>query len=364
MRQQELNPAKLPLLFKKELELCKVKPGNLVVMVTDLTTRQDYVQAAFAAGQDLGAKIFELRIPTPFAAGMIASYGGGDTLLNLPSAIQAIEAADLVLVFHISLGSTWMQQARKKGVRILIIMDGPDELERLMSPAGLKEAVIYTRDLFRRSKELRVTSEAGTDFRASLGKLNTVCQYGYADEPGVVDTWGAAHVSSWPDPGSSEGTIVLQPGDSWILPYVRYIEQRVVLTIEKGAVRKVDGDGVDARLFTEFSDAFKKNPADIEPYCVSHLGWGMHPNSMFNQIAIYGNDLERIASDGRTWPGVFLFSTGPDDQGGGKNSTPCHIDLPMLGCTCALDGRTVIDRGVIVDERMLVKSKYERQIAA
>jgi 2,5-dihydroxypyridine 5,6-dioxygenase len=364
MRTQELNPAKLPLMFRKELELCKIEPGNLIVLVTDLKTRQDYVQAAFAAAEDLGAKIFEIKIGTPFAAGLIASHGGGDTLLNLPSALQAIDAANLVIVFHISLGSAWMQRARKKGVRFLIVMDGPDELERLMSPPGLKEAVIYTRDLFRRSKELQVTSDAGTDFRCRLGELNTLCQYGYADEPGVVDTWGGAHVSSWPNPGSSEGTIVLQAGDCWILPYVRYVEEPVVLTIEKGIIRKVEGSGVDAKLIAQFCDGFKRRAEDTDPYAVSHLGWGMHPNAIYNQLAIHGNELERIASHGRAWPGVFLFSTGPDDQGGGKNSTAAHIDVPMFGCTAKLDGRTVIERGTIVDEKMLVRPTYERPIAA
>lgn len=364
MRAQEVNPAKLPLLFRKELELCKIKPGNFVVLLSDLTTRRDYIEAAFAAAEDLGARIVEIKIPTPFSVGMIASFGGAETIEQIPSTVQAIEAADLVIVFHISLGAPYMQRARKKGVRFLMIIDAPDELDRLLSPPGLKEALIYTRDLVRNSKELHVSSDAGTNFRAGLGELNTVCQYGYADEPGVVDTWGGAHISAWPNPGSSEGTIVLAPGDCWILPYVRYIEAPVVLTIEKGAIRKVEGSGTDGRLLTQFCDGFKRHPNDWTPYGVSHLGWGLHPHAIYNHVAVHGNMLDRIHSHTRAWPGVFLFSTGPDDQGGGKNSTPAHTDFPMFGCTVKLDGKTVIDRGEVVDKKMIVQPKYEYRIVA
>ena len=36
----------------------------------------------------------------------------------------------------------------------------------------------------------------------------------------------------------------------------------------------------------------------------------------------------------------------------------------MFGCTVKLDGKTVIDRGTVVDENMIVESQYEQQIVA
>jgi 2,5-dihydroxypyridine 5,6-dioxygenase len=83
---------------------------------SDLTTRADYVQAAFAAAEQLGAKIFEIKIATPFNPNMIASQGGGDTVSLPPGAIQAIHSADLVLVFHVASGRVlpgWSKRARK-----------------------------------------------------------------------------------------------------------------------------------------------------------------------------------------------------------------------------------------------------------
>lgn len=364
MSEEAVGASELPFLFKEELELCKISAGDQIVLITDLTTRSDYVEAAFAAARAIGARIFEIKIAEPFNPNMIASQGGGDTLSSLPGAVEAIHSADLVLVFHVALGSPWMQQARAKGVRFLLVIDGPDELKRLMSPDGLKEAVMYSRDLVSASKQMRITSDAGTDLIAHLGDLNTVVQYGYADEPGHVDTWGGAHFSTWPNPNSCEGTVVLSPGDCWILPYVRYFESEVRLEIEQGHIRNIIGKGTDARIMETFLEGHKETPDDLRPYAVSHLGWGLNPNSCLDQITVHGNDVHRIASHTRAWPGVFLFSTGPDDQGGGANNTPAHLDLPMFNCSVSFDGKQVIDKGKIIDPKMIVKQTYAKRLAA
>ena len=57
----------------------------------------------------------------------------------------------------------------------------------------------------------------------------------------------------------------------------------------------------------------------------------------------------------RCFAGNFLFSTGPNSQGGGKRTTKGHYDVPMRDCTVELDGKVVIERGKIVDDRMRVQ---------
>ena len=44
LRSTELNPAKLAFLFKKQFELCKVKPDETVACVSDLGTRREYMR--------------------------------------------------------------------------------------------------------------------------------------------------------------------------------------------------------------------------------------------------------------------------------------------------------------------------------
>ena len=68
-----------------------------------------------------------------------------------------------------------------------MVLDGPDDLEQLQSPPGLKEAVLYADKLLAKTREIRVTSDAGTDFTYSCGEYPVMSQYGYADEPGRFD---------------------------------------------------------------------------------------------------------------------------------------------------------------------------------
>ena len=53
--------------------------------------------------------------------------------------------------------------------------------------------------------------------------------------------------------------------------------------------------------------------------------------------------------------GNFLFSTGPNTQGGGKRNTRGHYDVPMRDCTMMLDNQVIIEKGRIVDPRMVVE---------
>jgi 2,5-dihydroxypyridine 5,6-dioxygenase len=56
LRPQEINRAKLPLLFKREFELCNVSVKETNVLLTDLKVRPVFIEAAFAA-EALGAPI-------------------------------------------------------------------------------------------------------------------------------------------------------------------------------------------------------------------------------------------------------------------------------------------------------------------
>ena len=89
---------------------------------------------------------------------------------------------------------------------------------------------------------------------------------------------------------------------------------------------------------------------DRDGYAVSHLGWGLHPKARWNCIEMFGP--ARCVAHGRAFAGNFLFSTGPNTQGGGKRTTPGHYDAPMRDCSVFLDGEQIIDRGRIVVDDM------------
>ncbi|MDE1974311.1 MAG: hypothetical protein KGI48_14095, partial [Hyphomicrobiales bacterium] len=62
IRVQELNPGRLGFLYRKQFELSKVQRGETIAIVSDLGTRREYIEAAFAAADELGADIYEMCV--------------------------------------------------------------------------------------------------------------------------------------------------------------------------------------------------------------------------------------------------------------------------------------------------------------
>ncbi|HEY4282336.1 MAG TPA: hypothetical protein VGM62_04665 [Chthoniobacterales bacterium] len=346
----ELNPGKLPALYRRQFERSKVKRGDTIALVSDLGTRREYIQAAFAAADELGADIYELCVNS------IPSWTkvGVPTIGQCKGTIDAVKAADLIVIFHVPLFTKWLKQVMNGGTRVLMIIDAPDDLEQLMSPAGLKEAMKYAETVYRSAKVVRVTSDAGTDLTYRCGDFPVMTQWGFSDEKGHFDHWGGGHIHTFPNEGSANGTVVFAPGDIVILPFCRYVVDPVKLEIKNGYVTKIDG-GLDAKLMRDWLADGKSSSEDQDPYAVSHVGWGMNPQAKWYALGLNGDEPERQRAAARVFPGNFLFSTGPNTQGGGTRSTRGHYDVPMRDCTVSLDNKVVIERGRIVDPKMVVE---------
>lgn len=350
MRHEAINSAKLPGLFRQEFALCNVRRGETVMLLTDLGSRRDYVAAAFAAADEVGADIYEMCVN----AAPSWTKVGVPTVGKCKGTLDAVKQADLLICLHIPLFTKWLKEARDAGTRVLLVIDGPDELSELMSPPGLKEAVIHAGARLEKAKRMRVTNAAGTDLTVKLGEYPTMIQYGYAEAPGRFDHWGGGHVHTFPNEGTANGTVVFQKGDIVILPYCRYVQDEVRLDIRDGLIRKIEG-GLDAKLMSDWLDGNRAHPDDMDGHAISHLGWGLNPQGRWDALALYGDDPFHHHAGARAFAGNFLFSTGPNSQGGGKRTTQGHYDVPMRDCTLYLDYDIVVDRGRLVDPKMIVE---------
>jgi 2,5-dihydroxypyridine 5,6-dioxygenase len=350
MRGAEVNRSKLPSLFTRQFRLCNVKKGETIVVISNMNTPREFIGAAFAAADELGAECYEMCSNT------LSSWVrvGDETIGKAKGTIEALRAADMIVSMHLAVFTNWLKEVRKGGTRVLAIRDSADMLDQLMAPKGLKEAVVHAADRLRKAKQMRVVSEAGTDFTVRLGEYPVMMQYGYADEPGRFDHWGAGHVHTFPNEGSANGVVVAQPGDCVILPYVRYVQDQMRITIRDGFITKIEG-GLDAKLMHDWLEDNRRSPDDNDGHAISHLGWGLNPQARWDNIAMRGDEPEEHRAAIRTFPGNFLFSTGPNTEGGGKRTTRGHYDLPMRDCTLTLDGETVIERGKLVDPKMVVQ---------
>lgn len=357
MRVQLLNPADLPALFQKQFELCNVKPGETIVLLSDMGTRREYVHAGFSAAKALGANVYEMGVSSMPSWTRV----GIETVGSCNGMVEALKAADLLIAFHVPLFTKWMKEVRAAGTRVQMVVDHPDDLQTQMSTPAVKTATLYGRERLAKAKKMRVTNDAGTDLVCETGEYPSLCQYGFADEPGHFDHWGAGHLYTFPNEGTANGRVVVQPGDIVVLPYNRYVTDQIDIQIEDGFITSIEG-GMDARLMRHWLETNKRDEDDRDGYAVSHLGWGTNPYCRWDCIALNGDDPDRSNGAVRGFAGNFLFSTGPNTQGGGNRMTTGHYDLPMKDCSIWLDDEQIIDHGEFVDLKM--KAPLEDRVLA
>ena len=338
--------------WREVLGLCQVKPEETVVVLTGPNSNPHYIEAATHASLDLGAKVFRLDLPPVRGGGGMGSdptaYLGVTALTGNQAAVEAMKRAHLVIDLMLLLFSPEQHEILKAGTRMLLAVEPPDVLARMMPTLDDKRRVKAAEARLKRAHTMHITSDAGSDLRVELGEYPILTEYGLADEPGRWDHWPSGFLATWPNEGSATGTVVLDRGDI-IFPFKTYVKTPITLTVREGYVRKIEGD-FDADYLRQYMAMFN----DPEGYAISHLGWGLQPRAKWTALEMYDKS-QSIGMDGRAFYGNFLFSTGPNTEGGGTRNTPCHMDIPMRHCSVLLDGEPMTVRGDVIPEDQRVE---------
>ena len=343
--------------FQTELELCGVGPGVMVAALTEGEIRADYAQATLIAARLLGAEAFQLNVP-------VRATGKFDTVGATPLAgdqrlIDMMKQADIVIDFVGLLFSAEQNEILASGTRMLMVLEPVHVLRQLAPTKDQRRRVEHAGVLLDRAKELRFTSEAGTDITYKLTQYPVLTEYGYTDTPGRWDHWPSGFLLTSGDDDGVDGKVVLTPGDI-CCAFNQYFTSTVTMTVEKGYVTNIEGDGVDAELLRRYMASFN----DPRAYAVSHIGWGLNEKANWHHLAqtktafspaAYG--APELGVHGLSYYGNVLFSLGPNSEVGGTNDTLCHIDMPMRDCTLYLDNQLIVDKGRIVPEEMRVPGR-------
>ena len=332
-------------MFVHAFGLCGVQAGDACAVLSEIQTRPELPQLAELALLRLGACPYHLVLPgKPLAAPVpVRSTGASDAIGQLEPVVQALAAS----VFIADCTVEGLQHAvelpriLKGGARVLAIShEHPEILERCL-PRAEDEAPV--RDAMRRLKaaqQLHVTSDAGTDLRVSLAGARIGGVWGFSSKPGTLSHWPGGLVLAFPAAGTVNGTLVLDRGDV-NLTFKRYLDAPVRLVIENDHAVQVLGEGVDAELMRGYFAAW----GDPAAYAVSHLGWGLNRRARWDAMAFY-DKADFNGTELRAFAGNFLYSTGANEVAG--RHTLGHFDLPVRGCTVALDGAAVVQRGVLL----------------
>lgn len=311
-----------------------------VVVLSQGAARLDYADAFLAAGQRLGAVMYHMRLPDPVttASGWRVGVTG---LAALPDAVEALKQADMVVDLMFLLFSSEQMAIQASGTRILTVVEPAPLLARLMPTRELRARVEVAGDILSKAKVMRITSPHGTDVTYKLGVYPTITEYGSTDEPGRWDHWPAGLVFTGAADDGVDGQIVVAPGDA-LLPFNSYARDPITYTIEKGFITDIRG-GLDAELVKSYMESFN----DPRGYGMSHVGWGLDDRAHWHGLTDFPGGL---GMELRSFYGNVMFSTGPNNELGGPNDTPCHLDIPMRNCSLFLD-----DEPIVLDGKITVK---------
>ncbi len=326
-------------LCRRELELCAVREGENVIVLSQADDRLDYANAFLTAARRLGANAYNIRLAE--AANTLTGSGiaavGVNPLAGNPSALQALKEADLVVDLVFLLWSKEQLAIQAAGTRMLMVIEPLGTLVRMFPTPQQRERVEISAELLRNAKALRLTNRAGTDVTYWLGDYPVVTEWGYTDEPGRWDSWPAGFLFTGGADDGVDGKVVVDRGDIIVAPFNRYAHERVELTIERGRVVDLRG-GLDAQLLQDYIDEFD----DPRAYAISHIGWGINERARWSHRA---NDVGGFGQEARAFYGNVMFALGPNLELGGTNDTPSHVDIPMRNCTLYLDDEPVIVDG-------------------
>ncbi len=325
---------------RAQLELSGVHEGELVAVLSQGHERLDYADAFLDAAQGLGAKTYNMRVPTP--APKSGKWAVGVTPLSEnDEAVEALKKADILVDLIFLLFSDEQMAIQASGTRVLTAIEPAPLLRRLFPTKEIRERVEFAADTLTKAKVMRITSEHGTDVTYKFAEYPTISEYGYTDEPGRWDHWPAAFVFTGAADDGVDGQIVLAPGDV-LLPFNSYVSSPVTYTIKHGMIEDIRG-GLDAELIKSYMNSFD----DPRGYAISHIGWGMDERAQWHGLTQFPGG---IGMELRSFFGNVLFSSGPNNELGGANDSPCHLDIPMRGCSLFLD-----DEPILIGGKMQVK---------
>jgi 2,5-dihydroxypyridine 5,6-dioxygenase len=305
------------------------------------------VELADLALQGLGARVFHVTIPSPRQSVPVPvrSTGASDAIGGLQPVIAALGGSVLVADCTVEglLHAPELPAILGQGARILMVSnEHPELLERMRPDPALEAKVKAGTKLLREASSMTVTSAAGTDLVIDIAAAPAGSSWGWTNRPGTIAHWPGGLCLCFPPAGAVNGTLVMAPGDV-NLTFKRYLESSVRCTVENDYIVDIAGDGLDAALMRSYLEAW----GDKEAYAVSHVGWGMNPAARWDALAMY-DKAQVNGTELRAFAGNFLYSTGANEVAG--RHTLGHFDLPLRGCTVALDGTPVVVDGVLQGE--------------
>jgi 2,5-dihydroxypyridine 5,6-dioxygenase len=325
-------------LYKHQLRMSNLKPGETCLVITDMAFNPVYADACFGAASELGAEVVKLTLP-----------------FIKPIPEQALGAAmleaDLIVysTTHKLHYSEKMRQALNKGARSLMVVQPLQTMQRLHGDPDVIRRTKAGASLLKKANTIRIVSEAGTDLTMKRGDRPALAHYGVADEPEHLDFWGVGIVETAPLEGTLEGTMVLDVGDQMFYMN-RYTESPVKISFKKGRIQRIDG-GLDALLIRQNIESYQEESA----WMAGHISWGTDKRALWAAQTLQFPEPGYSGADAESYYGNVQIEIGSNNDVNfcGNNISQAHLGHCMLNCSLYLDDLLIIEKGKFTIEELI-----------
>jgi 2,5-dihydroxypyridine 5,6-dioxygenase len=336
MRGEELSLYRLEALrsIRKILSLCELRPNDILAIYTDTGKSPSIVEGFYGAALALDIEPLMLMMPHPHK------------MLQEPSkpALLAMKAATMVADLSTEqwLYTNGLNEILDSGSRVLQVLSTEHTIVKMTPTEALIHRAERAADLFTKAKEIRITSDSGTNVVANCEGRRGTGQDGIVRKPGDWDSTPSSIFCVAPIEGSVEGTLVLEPGDfMWTTPQEILVSDRTTITIKNGRATAIEG-GADATRMEKWLASF----GDPNSYVVAHTGFGGDPRASIDQA----QEVESIE-------GCINIALGANIARllGGKNKAKSHLDLMMMKQSMFADEECLVRDGKIVHPDLAIE---------
>jgi 2,5-dihydroxypyridine 5,6-dioxygenase len=315
-------------MFRKHLELCKVKPDEHVLIHTDPGSYPHYAAAYMGAAIQLGADVFQIVHPSHAEEkAVVDAWKRADLVLDITSGPHAYGRI--------------MREAMDAGTRLQRIGVPENTMRRLFPRQELRDRVVAGRKLMDKATKMRITSPGGTDLTFYKEGRQSLGLYSVSDEPARWDIFPSGMVCCAPEEHKGEGVLVLSPGD-YMLVLNRYVREHVYMEIRDGAIRNFKG-GLEAIMLEQW---FKRWNSEGS-YHIAHVGWGCEKRANW---FIPGQDNECFYANMQ-----IAFGSNIGIFPGAQTLCPSHIDFPCRNNSYWVDDTQIMENGEFLIEELRYK---------
>ena len=203
---------------------------------------------------------------------------------------------------------------------------------------ALQKEISGLTSIFRRKRDVRVTSPGGTDIRFSIGAKWRTDDNGICNRPGQVMNLPSGRVFVFPKEDTMNGIIVID--GSW---EGNLMQEPIIMEVENGIVTNISESEVSEKInsiFAEVSKPLNKSKAALVK-TVAEFGFGMN-----SRAKVVGNLLED-----QVVRGAAHFVLGDNSAYGGKNNIGLQMRGVILKPTIELQDIDLVKDGKIIARR-------------